>query len=219
MNSRIFSLFILLGLVSSCAGLLDQRSFISEMDRVSDGLFVAGRDFPVVPGDSGQVYRSQEEIYQRTPASFRSKDEYLEQQSLMGELRRREANLTEWERKEYRQALEYLPTESEKIYYLTLSPAARRDYIDARSYQRPSTQARAVSSLMDDLAFNRSVYTVGDISLGMSKHDVTGVWGQPARVEVAGNPRHENERWVFVEGRKVRYVYFEGGRVNGWVLE
>ena len=54
---------------TSCAGLLQNRTFIDEMDRESDGLFVAGRDFDAVPGDSGSAYRSNDEIRMRTPAS------------------------------------------------------------------------------------------------------------------------------------------------------
>lgn len=204
--------------LSSCSGLIEQRSFISEMDRESEGLFTPGRDFRVVPGDSGQAFRSREEIMQRTPASYRSKDEWLEQQSLMTELQRRESRLTEIERQDYARAREHLHSESERIYYLTLSPRDRMDYMQARGFGAQE-RVRAVSSIDQDFGFHTNLYSANDIYLGMSKSEVSRQWGQPNRVEVAGNPRHENERWVFVEGSRVRYVYFESGRVHGWTLD
>jgi len=205
-------------ILSSCAGLVDQRSFISEMDRESEGLFTPGRDFRVVPGDSGQAYRSREEIMQRTPASYRSKDEWMEQQSLMTELQRRESRLTEIERQDYHRAREHLQSESERIYYLSLSQRERMDYMRARGLGAED-RVRAVSSIAQNFGFHTNLYSANDIQLGMSKSEVSRQWGQPNRVEVAGNPRHENERWAFIEGGRVRYVYFESGRVHGWTLD
>ena len=58
-----------------------------------------------------------------------------------------------------------------------------------------------------------------ELFLGMDKKEVVEVWGKPARVEIAGNPKNQNERWSFVEDGNVRQVYFEGGRVQGWALD
>ncbi len=235
LNLSVFALMSL----TSCSHLYEGRTFIDEMERESDGLFVAGRDFQVVPGDSGQAYRSDEEIMMRTPASYRSKDEFLERQTLQGELARRENNLSEMDRREYQRVSPYLESESERIYYLTLSPRDRSQYIHARiqggiqqdvSAISPEVTGYGRSPASFDLSHTvmayepefssfREISSVPDITLGMDKRTVTQSMGQPTRVEVAGNPRHENERWIYMEGRKQKFVYFEGGRVNGWVLE
>ena len=65
---------------------------------------------------------------------------------------------------------------------------------------------------------NRSIHSA-ELFLGMNKSEVTQVWGKPARVEVAGNPINQNERWSFKEDGNVRQVYFEGGKVQGWALD
>jgi len=73
----------------------------------------------------------------------------------------------------------------------------------------------AVTELVDD----------SDIALGMQKEAVRESWGEPDYVEVSGNPKFENERWRFSvpiktpEGYQFeeRLVYFERGRVVGWV--
>ena len=58
----------------------------------------------------------------------------------------------------------------------------------------------------------------------MSKRAVQESWGEPERIEVAGNPTYGNERWKYstyvssTEGfnEEERMIYFEGGRVVGW---
>ncbi len=69
----------------------------------------------------------------------------------------------------------------------------------------------------------RRALRLGELTLGMRQDDVTSVWGSPQTVETAGDPRAENQRWLYFSGlseqwsmgsRKV--VYFEGGRVVGW---
>jgi hypothetical protein len=215
---KILALVTFSGTLMSCASMLEHRTFTQEMQRESDGLFVPGRDFRVVPGDSGQAYRSQEEILMRTPASYRSKDQMLERRSLMTELQQREASLSEMERREYARVRDNLHTESERIYYLSLSPQERRSYIEARNYGAPST-GRQIAAVNSQFYRDSGIYSQADLALGMSKAEVSRSWGQPNRVEVAGNPRLENERWVFIEGRSVKYVYFERGRVNGWILD
>jgi hypothetical protein len=41
-------------------------------------------------------------------------------------------------------------------------------------------------------------------------------FGRPTRVEVAGNPSYENERWLYSVNGATKYIYFESGRVEGW---
>ena len=61
------------------------------------------------------------------------------------------------------------------------------------------------------------------VSYGMDMNDVTSVWGDPASVDTAGDPRDGNQRWVYYSGLSSRYgmgskrtVYFENGHVVGW---
>ncbi len=50
----------------------------------------------------------------------------------------------------------------------------------------------------------------------MSKNDIVASLGKPARVEIAGNPSYENERWVYQFNGSSKYIYFESGVVQGW---
>ena len=55
-----------------------------------------------------------------------------------------------------------------------------------------------------------------DVTLGMRKDDVMRNWGRPDRMDVAGDPRLENERWAYRREGYTSYIYFESGRVEGW---
>ncbi|MCC7442087.1 MAG: hypothetical protein IT285_10655 [Bdellovibrionales bacterium] len=62
-----------------------------------------------------------------------------------------------------------------------------------------------------------------DVELGMPMEDVKGAWGEPRRVQMAGNPEYGNQRWIYELGgtstgaqRAARIVYFEEGQVVGW---
>ena len=65
MKNSLFGLMMVLQL-TGCA-FMENRTFITEMEQESDGVFVAGRDFRTVPGDTGKAYRSREDIMMRTP--------------------------------------------------------------------------------------------------------------------------------------------------------
>ena len=52
--------------------------------------------------------------------------------------------------------------------------------------------------------------------LNMTKEDVISSWGRPDRVDIAGKPSYENERWVYRRDGAVKYIYFEAGKVGGW---
>ena len=67
--------------------------------------------------------------------------------------------------------------------------------------------------------FESRAVKVNDISMGMSKDNIIGRWGQPSRVDIAGNPINQNERWSYYESGKVRQVFFEAGKVEGWSIE
>jgi hypothetical protein len=55
-----------------------------------------------------------------------------------------------------------------------------------------------------------------EVAIGMRKPDVLDSLGKPLRVEIAGNPRHENERWLYRLNGAPKYIYFEAGEVQGW---
>lgn len=212
---NIFFLF-LAPFLGGCAQLLERRSFIDEMNR-EDSFFMAGRDFRTVPGDSGEMQRSREDLMARTPASYRSKEEFETQRSLEQELERRENGLSEHERLVYQQAKSVLSTASERIYYLNLSRAERQNYLqmrmaDAEPYAHNDRERRPLSLLEE-----REV-SPPQLQVGMDKDVVVNMMGRPSRVEVAGDPRFENERWVYRQDGSASYVYFEGGQVHGWTF-
>lgn len=68
-----------------------------------------------------------------------------------------------------------------------------------------------------------SYYNPGDVMIGMSRSQVRGSWGEPSRIQVAGNTESGNERWIYSEnvsnhlqGGMTRIIYFEQGQVVGW---
>ncbi len=197
--------------LTGCGAL--ERSFIDEMDRESEGFFQAGRDFPVVSGDSGEAFRSRDEVLKRTPASKRRKGLERETQSIKDELREKEALLNEEEMYNYGKVLKYLPLDPDKLYYLSLDGKEREDYIQSKKMEYAEDNGKS-----KDIVKKRSVHG-DDIYLGMEKDEVLKIWGRPARVEIAGNPRNQNERWSFTEDGTVKQIYFEAGKVNGWALD
>lgn len=203
---------ILVGILSllflcSCSEFVIKRSYQDEMERDSDGVFVADKDFPTVSGDSGQAYRSPEEIKLRTPPtpSTKKKLDYLS--SLDDELTTLEEGLPENEFQHYSRYKDKLENISEKIYFLRLKNVRARDeYL----YGKGIYAEKGSSPQEEEAIRNR------DILLGMSKEAVSRSWGRPVRVDVAGDPSFENERWAFYRAGRVQYIYFESGRVQGW---
>lgn len=216
MKNLTFKAFLLTMVVATtpgCALMLPERSFLEEMERESDGFFAPGKDFPVVSGDSGEVYRSREEIKRRTPSSERAKRLNAESVSLSTELREKEENMDEFEVERYTLDKKFLQTDSDKLYYLSLSPNERETYIDAKK-----TDLKDELEQRKNMVQRRSIHS-SELFLGMEKNEVIEVWGKPARVEIAGNPANQNERWSFVEDGNVKHVYFEAGKVHGWALD
>ena len=203
----------IISLASSCSLMLPDRSYIDEMERNDDAISIPGIDFPVVSGDTGEVGRSREEVQARTPASERTKRLRSESDSLGHELVQKEAGLEEDEMERYSHDKKFLQADSDKLYYLSLSPYDRETYIATKK-----------DDLRDDLNPKRNILSKrsihsSELFLGMAKSEVVEVWGKPARVEIAGNPQNQNERWSFVEDGSVRQVYFEAGKVQGWALD
>lgn len=200
-------------LAASCAAFMPDRSFIEEMNRESDPFLQAGKDFPVVSGDTGEAYRSRDEVKKRTPSSERERKQNLETASIKQELEQKEADIPEELLEQYSKDKKFLPTDSDKLYYLSLGASERSNYIQTKRQDMAEDQGKG-----QDFVQKRSVHA-GEIYLGMGKSQVVQVWGKPSRVEIAGNPKHQNERWSFVEDGNVKQIYFESGKVQGWALD
>ena len=65
------------------------------------------------------------------------------------------------------------------------------------------------------------------LQIGMNKRKVTLSLGEPSQREVAGNPKYENERWIYNrriptlngEYQERHIIYFESGSVVGWEIQ
>ncbi|MFZ8932603.1 MAG: hypothetical protein ACO20H_10630 [Bacteriovoracaceae bacterium] len=198
---------------TSCAELFYTRRHLEEMEHETDGFFVAGRDFPQVPGDTGKGYRSKADIRKRTPSSDYESALGRRKNSIKSELSNKEEKLSLEEYRRYKENEDYFQNESEKIYYLGLPLADRLHYLTSkrRVIVNPSVADQTYYDTKND--FNRSVF------VGMNKNSVIQSWGRPERVEVAGDPQHENERWTFYDRGRVQLIFFEKGRVQGWSVE
>ncbi len=207
--------------------MLTGRSFLDEMDRESDGVWVAGRDFQTVAGDSGQVYRSSDEIRSRTPASQYEKAQTDLEKSIDAELRTKISALDEETYLKYQRDRSVLSTDSEKIYYLGLSEREKTEYVRLKNAGGTDKTVQPYAYLsnykaVDNLSlktFYQSRFEERAIQLGMNKQDVVQTWGEPQNVDYAGDPRMQNERWSFREKGKVHKVFFAGGLVQGWIVD
>jgi hypothetical protein len=196
--SHVFFISVL----SSCS-LIPERSFYEQMEEDKFGaMFAPSRDFRVVSGDYGYMYREQDEMLARTPASAHQREMMQFQDSFEQELHALTAKLSEEELHHYAQNQKHLANTSEKIYFLRLSGLRERNtYLISKGVKPRYEQGQMRAQ---------------DVTLGMSKQDVERIWGQPVRIDIAGDPQYQNERWAFQVGNSYRYVYFEGGRVEGW---
>lgn len=218
MKNSIFGLIMVLQL-TGCA-FMENRTFISEMEHETDGVFVAGRDFRTIPGDSGKAYRSREDIMMRTPATEMNKEQRDELRSQKSELTMKEEKLQGYDRELYESVDPYFDTMEERLYFLSLSPSEREQWVDYRQMSinkpvksyRPSS--RGIASI-DPAGLNND----RQITQGMSKQQVISLWGRPSRVDIAGDPRLQNERWSYYSNGSAQQVYFENGSVEGWHLQ
>ena len=225
-------LFLLIaGILTSCS-LLDRRDYTYQMDEYyhEQPMFMAGRDFPVSAGDTGRDhYRTDKEIARRTPASLGQKREYLYERSLERELRHLEARLTESEYDEFKQIRGQIGSISEQIYCLRLNEYEKAEYLAMRKIRplRARNSRGRYGHGPQRVAFHppyqannpkglRASTGLNDVVLGMTMDDVVGVWGAPEKRDIAGNPKLKNERWAFRRNGKVKFIYFESGKVRGW---
>ncbi len=174
----------------------------------TSGFWNAGDSFPIMSGDSGERFLSSEEINKRTPLLG-------EAYSIRQELEKREQELPEEERANFNKTKNLLSNDSERIYLLELSPKERENYLQNK------VEERKLTTIEEDKYSKSPVkkIVVSELFFGMSKADVLSSWGDPSTIDVAGDPREQNERWSFVVDNKVKSIYFESGRVQGWKLD
>ena len=187
---------------TSCSGILPQRSFSDEMEFNGDPLFVPGEDFPVVGGDSGDMYRSREDIRKRTPMFDKDFVQDKEKDFLKNELAQKEKEMTLEELTLYEDVKPYLQNTSERIYFANLSMGEKLEYARSRRINvGPSNSAPTMDPYgTSALEGGRAIASVdsrldrNELYLGMTKYEVSSTWGRPSEVEVAGNPMNQNER-------------------------
>lgn len=209
MSARFF-IFLSLIAFTGCAELYTGRSYLSEMEQDDSRFFNPRQDFPIVAGDSGRDWMSESERRQRTPASAEDLSENMASRALKSELRTLENMQTEESLEMYQNHLKSLPTVSDRIYFLKLPQHERKDYLISRGAIEETK--KPIFPEYQRRPGGRS----SDVLLGMNKQDVLASLGKPMRVEVAGNPRNENERWLYRMNGFQKYIYFESGRVEGW---
>lgn len=210
MSSRSLIFTFLFIMPFGCTQFQTGRTYLSEMEHDDSSFFNPREDFPVVAGDNGKWWMDEEERRARTPASEVDRHESRYNRSLQNELRQLEGLQSEENLDFYKQYKNQLGSTSEKIYFLELAPYERKDYLKTKGII--SEQRKPASTLHERIFAVRK----NDILLGMSKNDVLESLGKPMRVEVAGNPRYENERWLYRMDGASKYIYFESGQVQGW---
>lgn len=210
MSLKVLPLTLLLTLPVGCAQFHTGRTYLSEMEHDDSTFFEPRNDFPVVAGDTGRDWRSDKEMRARTPASMDDLEESRATRYLRNELRALEAGQSEEALEFYDKHKHQLATTSEKIYFLKLPVRERREYLLTRGFiEEPKVPL--YTEREKSFALRKQ-----DILLGMTKNDVMESWGKPVRVEIAGNPRNENERWLYKMNGASKYIYFESGQVEGW---
>lgn len=205
MSSRFLLILALLFISVSCSQFRTGRSYLSEMESDDSRFFNPNADFPVVGGDSGRYWITERERSMRTPASAEEREEDMFETSLRHELRSLESSLGDSEVGIYEKYKSNLKTISEKIYFLKLSDFERREYLISRDLLPVKTVEPTLS-----------ITGTPGIRRGMTKGEVVTNLGNPTRVDVAGNPQNENERWLYNANGAQKFVYFEAGTVFGW---
>lgn len=197
-------LILLMGL-TSCSQFMTHRDYVAEMERDDSSFFNPRVDFPVVAGDTGRDWESTSDRKNRTPASVDEIQDNESRRFLTQELRKLEGQQSDNALEQYEKNKHHFKTTSEKIYFLKLSQFERKDYLASRGFIKEESSPRQIFAMRDS-----------NVASGMSKSQVMENWGQPNRVEVAGNPSYENERWLYSVNGATKYIYFESGVVRGW---
>lgn len=126
---------------------------------------------------------------------------------------------TDRELEQYSKALPYFKSDEEKVEFLAKETFEERQrFLQERKFP---TRAQTLTSELSELV------EAQDIAIGMPSSLVRKSWGEPTRIEVSGNPKFKNERWIYhkyistPDGYKpeTKLVFFEGGRVVGWEIQ
>lgn len=208
MNLKLLKLLIITVFMTSCA-LMDQRDFDSEMDeyRSDDPMFIAGEDFELVSGDTGESHRDFETIIDRTPPTERMQEDRKYTKSLRSELAVLENRLNENQFQSYSYVVDNLGSDSEKIYFLNLTDSEKVSYLELKGVQqqKSSQNYRNIASVP-----SRS------LQVGMTMDEVISMYGYPEQKDVAGSYDTMSERWIYSQNGRNNYVYFSGTRVESW---
>lgn len=219
-TSKLLKVLILLAISSSCS-LFEHRRYFAEMEYSDEGIATPGQDFAVIPGDTGQAYRSYGDTLKRTPASVEEKAQSRLHYSLEDELARLEAAQPPRYYTHYLKYQDQLPSTSQKIYFLRLPNLRERNaYIEAFGgglydesfYDSPSY--RDYGSMNRDIASEQTNPT--ELNLGMTRDEVEALFGAPSNKEVNGTIDSGNERWTYNIDGQTSYIFFSGGQVQGW---
>lgn len=205
------TLMTMLVSAASCSQFLTHRDYLSEMQHDDSTFFKPREDFPVMAGDTGRDWETNADRMSRTPASVSDLQEEKSRRFLQHELKDLERNQSEEATKLYDNHKHKLTTTSERIYFLKLSQFERKDYLESRGFLKSKSATQEPEGYREMFGVRET-----HVSEGMTKSDVESNWGSPSRVEVAGNPSYENERWQYVINGAMKYIYFEAGRVQGW---
>jgi hypothetical protein len=206
---QLSTLIFLLALHSGCSGLAPGRAFIAEGGD-DGGFFNPNVDFPVVVGDSGDYWPSEQRREGR--ANLSPYELVLEQ-----ELRTLESRQDAETDVLYQRYRNHFSTVSERIFFLKLDPEEREDYLISRGFIKvePTPQSGAVARRPAQAGQTKSEGPQA-VTMGMTKEEVMHYLGRPVRVEIAGSPSEQNERWLYKTQGASKYIYFEGGAVDGW---
>lgn len=197
----------------SCSQFLSQRSYLSQMEHDDSTFFNPRTDFPVVVGDTGRDWETKTERLSRTPDTESEVQDDQGRRFLKQELKALEGRQADEDLAFYETHKIKLASTSEKIYFLKLPHAERAEYLYSRGVEDSTRAPASESAYVKDDAYG---VRDSNLSSGMTKADVMNSWGKPNRVEIAGNPSYENERWLYKLGGASKYIYFESGLVDGW---
>ncbi|MFG1500739.1 hypothetical protein ABMA70_11085 [Halobacteriovorax sp. XZX-3] len=216
---RALTLFSLLTIVS-CGPISMDRQFLDVMGEEDEGfsLFSPGKAFDTVGGDPSYVQYSKDEMMKRTPSSEEDYPSWSQEKRLKMELQGKLDSMRPEDREAFRRKERMFDNDSQKLYYLTLTRAEQQEYgrTLVRYEKQRKFEARKPASIF---RYSPRAQAHREIAMGMDKKNVIDRWGNPHRVDTAGNPQLENERWTFFENGERKFVYFSQGKVEGWSLE
>jgi hypothetical protein len=209
MSFRRLIIFFVLTSSVSCAQFHQGKSILAGSGFDHRRFFRPHHDFPVIEGDVDENWSTP---FSQTGREIASDQNPLgrSERFLKSELQQLEARQDLEDLQFYNRHKHQFKTSSEKIYFLKLPHYERKDYLVGRGFMNPSKPAPE--------SYSDKVFSLNknDVNLGMKKEDVLSSCGKPLKVEIAGNPRHQNERWLYRFDGAPKYIYFESGEVQGW---